>query len=195
MKKTILASITAMLLTQTAFANDQKQKVEWNNLEIDYIQYNVESVDPLEPKGISIKATKLINDNFFVAASYLHATDKLNNVDVDLEILSLGLGYQHRLSDKSSLYTMVTYENYKKDDLEIDLDLDGYNIAVGFRHLVTPNFELDTRITNEHLEDENLLVLKAKGYYKIENNLSLGLGYNISEGGLGQLETGIRYSF
>ena len=194
MKKTILASIATLLLTQNIFAdNHEGSKIEWNNLEIDYVQNDIEGAGSFKPKGISWRGTKLINDNVFVVAGFSHTSDDIRRIDIEMETISLGLGYQHSYSNLTSVYTTLTYENY--DSNELNINEDGFNVALGLRHLATSDLELDTRLTYVNVDGNDEFAFKAKGYYKVYEDLFLGLGYNFYEGDNGQLEAGIRYSF
>ena len=196
MKKRILATITTLLITQSVFAhNHEESKIQWNNLEIDYVENDVDGAGTIKPKGASFKATKLINENIFAIAGVSHISESIQSLDMEITNISVGLGYQHAYSNQVSLYTMATYEDYQSEVENIDIDLNGFNIALGLRYLANPNFEVDSRITYVDIEEENEIALKVKGYYQIKNDLFVGLGYNFYEGNNGQLEAGIRYSF
>lgn len=191
MKKRIIASFIAILSTQTAFAGEHTNDIQWNNLELDYVAQDIEGAGNFDPKGISLKGTRLINDNVFFVGGYTYASESLAGSTIENENLSVGFGYQKPISTKTSVYSTLTYEDYEVENV----DFDGFNVALGMRYLANEKLELDTRVTNINIDGDNELAFKAKGYYKIQEDLSLGLGYNFYQGNNGQLEAGVRYSF
>tara|TARA_Y100001960_G_scaffold326051_1_gene409613 strand:- start:21424 stop:21999 length:576 start_codon:yes stop_codon:yes gene_type:complete len=191
MKTKIIASAIAILTTQAAFAEEHKNDLQWNNVEVDYVAQDIEGAGDFDPKGVSIKGTKLIHDNIFLVGGYTYASESLNGSSIENENLSVGVGYQKPISSRASVYSTLTYEDYEVENI----DFDGFNVAVGMRYLANENLELDTRVTNINIDGDNELAFKAKGYYKVKEDLFVGLGYNFYQGNNGQLEAGVRYSF
>lgn len=153
MKSTIIALATASAFAAASAAHADTSSPEWNYLQAGYAQLDVDEFDD-EPDGFGVAGAYLFNENVFVRARYQQASTDLviygANVDTDIDLSSIAIGYKTALNDKSDIYGAVSVER-----MEVSADASyqgayasesdsetGYGAYVGIKSRLSDMFEL-----------------------------------------------------
>jgi opacity protein-like surface antigen len=194
MRKTIIgiALFATVTLSGTAMAHDVKSQTkkqdspQWNTLDVGYSKSNIDLIDDLSSDfsldGVSIRATTLLNENYFLTGSYSIETDSNVLVDIDYSRASAELGYLYAVSKTADIYTTLSYEyvEIKTEALE-NIRESGMGISLGARKMITPSLEIDGKIKHINLDNTNLTSLRGEVHYYITERVSLGANYEFSD--------------
>lgn len=195
MKKYISLSLfaAATLFTTQAFADAPK----WDLVELDYVKFDINDTN-FEPNGFAITGTKLLTDNLFMTGSYTELSENITAIDLDIENLSLGLGYKYGLTESTDWYGALSYVDLKAEAVEGNNnaanDEDGFSISTGIRSMLTDNFELAGDVTYVDIGDGDETTFSVKGYYYVTEEIALSLGYGRSHD-TDAFEIGARWAF
>lgn len=129
MKRTalVLAGLLAL-----PFAAAQASDLSYNWIEADYVHVNPDNFDNTD--GVAIRGSGELGKNFNVIAGW-SKLDVDAPLSKDLKSWYLGVGYHTPVSDRTDLFTDVSYLK------NTTLDADGYGARVGVRSALTPKFE------------------------------------------------------
>jgi opacity protein-like surface antigen len=182
MKKVVLAS--ALLLSIGSI--QAAESVRWDSASLSYQSVDLDG-DKLT--GFGVSGIKLIGKDFFVAGSYSSVSDDIDvfgsKVDLDLNKLSVGLGYRHAISNNTDLFGIVSYQ-----DVEIEASFqgnsgdeseNGYGLQAGIRSLVTENIELSGSLSYVDIADESETGFDVSAMYHFTEKFSAGVGYGKSD--------------
>jgi hypothetical protein len=182
MKKLVLAS--ALLLSMGTV--QAVESVRWDNASLSYQSVDLDG-DKLT--GFGISGTKLVGDNVFIAGSYGSVSDDVDvfgsKVDMDLNTLSIGLGYRHAISSTTDFFGIVSYQ-----DMEVeasfqgnseDASENGYGLQAGLRSLVTAQLELSGSLSYVDIADESETGFNVSAMYHFTDQFSAGVGYGKSD--------------
>lgn len=154
--------------------------VEGGYTKQDYSKSNV------EPDGFKISASALVSQNIFINGAYTDTSD-----GIDINHLSLGLGYRVPAASNTDVYGVVSYEEAERGNF----DEKGYGLTAGVRSFVTSNIELDgglSYIDINKFDDQTYLNLSAS--YYITPMAAVNLAYRTSDDA-DMLTLSGRYSF
>ena len=183
----------ATLFSAQALADSPK----WDLIELDYVKVDIDDTD-FEPNGFSITGTKLLTDNIFMTGSYTDLNDDVSGINLDLENLSLGVGYRYGLTENTDWYGALSYVDLKAEASQGNNneanDEDGFGISTGIRSMLTDQFELAGDITYVDIGDADETTFTVKGYYYVTEQIALSLGYGISSDA-NNFEIGARWAF
>jgi len=159
MKRVILASTLTAIGALPAMAATPT---------FDYVQvgYISDLSGSSDYDGFEIKGNLEISDDFYMNAGFTRTRANASIFDLDLDVITLGLGYKSNISDVSTLFAQVDYLNADANFNGFNAD-DGYQLGFGVRSNVLDNVEL-----------------KAAGYYRdLQSSdafLQLGTVYRFS---------------
>jgi len=123
--------------------------------------------------GFEIRGNMEIGDNLYMSGSYSRTNVDNPIFDLDIDLVSLGLGYKTDISDLSTLFAEADYLKFDSGFNGFGSQ-DGYQLGVGIRSNVLGDVEL-----------------KAAGYYQdvrgSDSFLQVGAAYNFTETAAGYL--------
>ncbi|MCX7032654.1 MAG: Ax21 family protein [Arenimonas sp.] len=128
MKRSLIALALVALLPLSAQADDK--------LSYTYIEGNYVNVDG-DADGFGARGSVAFGEsNFYGFGSY--SMVEVDDVNVDIDLTDIGLGYAFSLSDNADLISEIAYVNADVDGLG---SADGYRASVGVRGSFSDNFE------------------------------------------------------
>lgn len=172
------------ILAATAFnaTTAIAQSPDWNWVEAGYSSVDIDGLEETDLSGYSLTGSRLLGENFFVVGSYSTVGDDFAGASVDLNELSLGVGYRMVMTDTTDFYGTISYENIeletKSYDASESIDENGYKIAIGIRSRVTADIELDGSIGYLDINDESEMTLGLAAYYYFNETFALGANYS-----------------
>jgi len=98
--------------------------------------------------GFDVKGNLEITDAFYMNAGFTRTNGRSSIFDVDLDVLTLGLGYKSNISDVSTIFAELDYLNLDSNFNGFDSD-NGFQVGFGIRSKAIGSVEL-----------------KAVGYYR-----------------------------
>ncbi|WP_369007700.1 outer membrane beta-barrel protein [Colwellia marinimaniae] len=187
--------MTVCVLTSTAtFAT---QSPNWSYAEIGYIKGSVSSLEQADFTGIHLEGSVSFHENFFAFGRYRDISDSFNRVDVEANLLNLGLGYRHGINDKTDFFTTASFASISTKVSYLSEhesnDNNGYELSLGVRSMLTDSFEFMTAISYEKIEG-NDTSFKFAGFYHFTENISAGVNFQLSTD-VQYLTFSARYSF
>jgi hypothetical protein len=178
MKKTILASAVLSLLSFGALADNPS----FDMVEVGYTEFDF---DDFDIDGFELKASKSINDNFYIAGDYTNLTES----GVDLNLTTVGFGYKNDFSSTSTFFSELDYAKFDGPGF----DDDGYEVTVGVRTMMSDQLELKAAVEYLDIEgDTTSLVLGAA--YDLSDSLAIYTDYKY-ESDLSRYGVGVRFNF
>jgi opacity protein-like surface antigen len=182
MKKILLTSALLLSLGSAQAA----QAPRWDSVSASYQSVDVESQTFT---GFGIAGSKLLDDNFFVTAGYRSVSDDIRvsneSVEVDLNALSVGLGYRQPISQNTDVFGVVSYE-----DMEVEGSYQGYSqsnsdngygLQVGVRSMLTEQFELGASLQYIDIADDSATAFAVSALYNFTEQFSAGIGFSKGE--------------
>ncbi len=167
----------------------------WDFVQGSYITTDFDESDfEYEPDGFAISASKLVTDDVFVTGEYSQQNDDILGIEVDLDMLTLGLGYRYAISNTTDLFGIVSYEKVEISGSGESEDEDGYGLTAGARSMVTDNVELRGAIKfidTDRGSDTSFLV---GADYFFSPAFAVGVSYETSDD-LSTLGLNARYNF
>lgn len=161
MKKLVLA--TAILCA--AGAVHAAESPEWNYVGVNYQDYDF---DGLSLDGFGLTGSALLGENVFITGDY----SQTSGSGVDIDWLSVGVGYKHAVSSKTDLYGALSYE-----DLGGDASETGYGLTAGIRSMVTSAVELGAALEHVDIDGtETGASVSAKYYFSDKFSVGASLG-------------------
>ena len=128
MKRSLIALALVALLPLSAQADDK--------LSYTYIEGNYVNLDG-DADGFGVRGSVEFGEsNFYGFGSY--SMVEVDDVNVDIDLTDIGLGYAFSLSDNADLISEIAYVNVDVDGLG---NADGYRASVGVRGSFSDNFE------------------------------------------------------
>lgn len=192
MKKVGLG-IALLLASSTAFA----ESPQWDTAYVSYLNSNVDVGSADESfNGFGIGGSASFQSDWLLVAD-LRSVSKSS---IDLRTTSVGAGYRFSTSKTTDLYGTVTLETLAVDVGNNDSSETGFGVGVGIRSMLTPAVEVDAKVDYLNIDSETVTRARASAFYFINNDLSLGLGYEIYspsdvELDINTLSATLRYNF
>ncbi len=190
---------TSLLASTCAMA---EQAPKWDFVQATYATVEIDDASELDLAGFALSGSKLINENFFVAASYQNITDDMvilnSKLNLDLTTLMAGIGYRYSLTNTTDVYGVLSLVNADISasyDGEKDGDDDtGYSLTAGVRSMITDSFELSGSVAYVDVFDDNDTSVAVNAFYHFNANFSVGASYAIADD-VDTLAASVRYSF
>ena len=132
MKRSLLALALVAIVPFAAQADD---KLSYTYVEGNYVGVNADG--GIDADGFGVRGAFEFGDSGFYGLGGYRMIE-IDDVNVDVDNLEIGVGYGHGLSDNLDLISELAYTNYDVEDLG---DLDGYRASVGLRGSFTDKFE------------------------------------------------------
>ncbi len=178
MRKSALAvGVTAIIISIPTLAADGP---DWNYVEGGYISTDIDNLGS-DLDGWEVAASWNVWDWVYVHGSYFdQQEDTLLNfdVDIDLEVMSLGGGAIWRFTEVAHLYGEVSYEDWSleaNDPADIEVDESGYRAAVGGRAVVWRGLELNAEVGYFDVDD----IADGEGYFRVGAMYKFWRGFSI----------------
>jgi len=181
MKKAVIA----VALGCCAGIAQADQGPKWDGFSLSY-----QSVDFLDEKltGFGLSGTKLINEDLFLAGSYSSISGDTRifsqSIDIELNQLSLGLGFRTAISPETDFYGIVSYESIEAKagymGSSDSASENGYGLRAGIRSMVSESVELSAGLAHVSDGDESDNYFNVGAAYFFTDQFSLGLGYSSS---------------
>ncbi|WP_371379122.1 outer membrane beta-barrel protein [Thalassotalea aquiviva] len=179
MKKLLLAS--TLLLSVGAV--EAAQSIRWDSATLSYISVDL-SGNHLT--GVGVEATKLVSKNIIVSANYGAVSDDItllgSTVKVDLDTLSVGVGFRHPYSKNTDFFGIVSYEEMEfnasyQNNFDAESD-NGYGLQAGVRTLINERIELSGSINYIDLDEESEVGFDLSTMYHVSERFSASFGYS-----------------
>ena len=182
MKKTVIASALFLSLG-TAYAAESPR---WDFASASYQTLDVDGVDV---SGLTLSGTKLINDDIFVTGGYAPlSVDEDSNVDYNL--LSIGVGYRHLISETTDVFGIVSYESVEVRWPGSSAKDSGYGLTVGARSMVTDVIEVNGSIDYVSIDGETETGFAIGALYNVTDEVAVGASYSVADNTTGLSLTG-----
>lgn len=167
----------------------------WDFIQGSYVITDFDESDfSYEPDGFAFSGSKLITDDIFITGEYSMQEDDILGIDVDLDMLTLGVGYRYALSNKTDLFGIVSYEDVEISRTGLSDDEDGFGLQAGVRSMILDNLELRGAIKYIDLdEDDDTSVLVSADYF-FSPVFAVGVSYETSDD-LSTFGLNARYNF
>lgn len=182
MKKVILASA----LVCAAGAVQADQRPQWNQVSVAYQSADVEGETVT---GFGLGGSALLSENIFVAGAFSQLSDDVevygDTLEVDLNLVSLGVGFRHELSANTDLFAVVSYEDQELDIAYVgesgSYSDNGYGLAGGFRSMLSESFEISGSLGYVSIDDESDTTVAIGADYFLTDTVSIGLGHAMAD--------------
>jgi len=192
MKKSLVFGALATLFSFGAVA----ETPPFDYVKFGYVSYDEE--DGLDLTGYEIIGSKLLNDDVYLSAGYTSVSDSVSifgfGVDLDLNVLNLGLGRKWDVSDTMSTYAQIDWLNLDVDASGFGDSEDGYRLMFGVRNMATALLELKAEFTYTDVIDGSTGVILGADY-EFSHQFSVYGDLEFSEEESDRFAVGIRYSF
>lgn len=166
----------------------------WDYVDVGYLVVKTDSqasiLNDADITGIKVTLSKELSHEFYTDASY----DDVEDDNISLKELSVGIGYNHKITNKSDAFVGVGFELEKEKSSGVTREDAGYSVNVGFRNKTFSWLELSTKIKYEKVTDDSQVGLTLGAQFVFTDALSVGVGYDLKENEE-RAFAGIRYTF
>lgn len=180
MKNKSLALTTILFATLSVSTISIAKSPSWNNIGVGYVSVDIEDSN-FEPTGFTLLGSKLINDNVYLHGNYRLVSEDVNNNDVELSTLNLGLGVRHGLDETTDLFGQISYLNAEIEVGNFSDDENGYSLAAGVKSMLSDNFEVMVKATRDSLDGESETAFGIGASFYLNEKVSIGAGYQIAD--------------
>lgn len=158
----------------------------WDYVQLSYIQTDADDdLGDIEPKGPMLFVSKALTDNIFLAGSYIRLSDNVAGVDVDIDQITAGLGYNYNLTNTTDVFAALSYEEIdvsaRLGNNKASTDNNGYGLTAGVRAMVLPQLEAKAAIRYVDIDTDSTTTLGLAADYLFTPQLALGVNYDIAE--------------
>lgn len=165
----------ALLLSASAGA----QGFDYNYITLQYSQVDFDDLN-VDGDGISLGGSFAINQDF-------HAFGQYSTADLDFGVdaneLSIGLGYNHSLTDAVDFVGTISYEYVEVEAAGFgSADDNGYGLGIGLRWAASEEFEVQTGIQYVDLGDSSSSTAFGAGFqYSFTEAFTVGLNASFDD--------------
>ena len=149
-------------------------------------------------QGVQLKISKELSHEFFTDLTFKQIDDKVESdslsQDVTIETVSIGLGYNHKVTKFIDMYAKVSFEGEKVKALGLSQEDTGHGIAVGFRNKTASWLELSAEIFYKNVVEESETGFDAGLQLVFNDMFSIGLGFTMLENEE-RASAGLRFTF
>ena len=181
-----IALLGLWLATSLAHASGQ---ISYNYVQLIYFDIDYDDVS-FGADGVEMSGSALLSDQVYATASLARAeTDRFTNTlnqqgSVEMDGLSLGLGFRQPLADNTDLNIKAAFLRSKmktKGGFSSASDSDnGHGFSVGLRHLVNQRFELNLSGNYTDIWDDSDTSIGVAALVHFTSRFTAGMGYSIS---------------
>ncbi len=152
------------------------------DISYNYIDLGVQRIElddvagfDVDGDGFGLGGSFEIAEDWFVQAAYAQAD---LDFGVDIDQMSLGIGYKSAMSNTSDVFATVNYVSAEVSASGFgSADDDGFGISVGIRAMLTDTFELNGAIGYVDLDDSgDSTSVGVGGLYSFTDAFALGFG-------------------
>jgi opacity protein-like surface antigen len=169
---------SVLLTALLAFsASVSAEDFSYNYFSAGYTRINLDDgfVD-IDGDAFGLNGSYEINESFYVFAGYGMGEFKEAGITVDLDSLSIGIGWHTPLSDRVDLVTDLSYEYIDLSALGQSVDDNGFGLGVGLRFAATDNVELNAGINYVDFSDGgNDTGFGVGALFGVSDNIDIGL--------------------
>ena len=126
--------------------------------------------------GIGLNGSFEISESFFVFGGYGMAEFEEAGIEVDVDNLSIGLGWHTGLSDKVDLVAGLSYEYIDVSALGLSADDNGIGLGVGLRFAASETIEVNGGVDHVDYSDGGDDTTFGLGMlYSVSDNVDIGV--------------------
>jgi len=170
-------------------------KLPYTYVDLSYISQDADGFED-DPTGGAIEGSFGFNENWFATAGFTHTSGQTGGVDLDLDVLALGIGYHYPLSPMADVVAGLSFlrAEVNADPFGADDSTNGYSLDIGVRAMPAPQFELAGGLSFVDFDDffDSQTILGVNGVYYPSPNFGVFLGLSTSDD-VDQASIGIRF--
>lgn len=181
--KYTLSTAVLLALASPAFADG----LSYNYLEAGFAQIDLDDdIVDVDGDGFEIGGSFEVGDQLFVFADYGSADFDFG---VDLDQLSVGLGFHTPLSNNADFVAKIAYVSAEVSAFGFSADEDGFGASIGLRGKPSERVELEGFIDYVDLGDGDDTSVSGAAWYEFTEafavGLNVGLGDDVTSYGIG----------
>lgn len=198
--KSVAISLTVALLSAGAHAKGPN----WDYFEVSFLQekdkHELSLFNGTTIEGYSIELSKELSHEFFVNVKGKQIDEKLitkdETVDFQNRELSFGIGYNHKITNVTDVYAVISFEGreLKNNSSNVDTEATGLSYGLGFRSLPAEWLELYSEVKRVDIEKDKSTSLALGARINITKTFSFGGEFKESEYNT-ETSFNLRYSF
>lgn len=174
--KKIGLGLTLLLVSGAALADSP----EWDTAYVSYLNSNVDVGFADESfNGFGLGGSLSFSSDWLLVADLKSVSEDFGNSSLDLRTTSVGGGYRFSMSESTDLYGTATLETLAVDAGSDDSSETGFGVGIGIRSMLTPAIEFDAKVDYLKIDSQTVTRARAGADYFINQNMSLGLGYEL----------------
>jgi len=193
MKKKILIAIMLSAIPVIAAA----ETPSFNFVKGGYTEQSSDDFD-IDTDGFELGGSYEITESFYLSGKHTTTSDDL----LELAITTLGVGYQHELTETTLFYAQIDWAKVVFDRPNSgEFDDQGYQLSVGVRSFVTDELELEVAVkfldagnVDATYGDFNPTYIEVGASYFFTDELAAYASYE-SESDGDRYSAGLRYDF
>lgn len=171
----ILVAAALVSLTAPALADGPS----YNYIEGSYERAEIDvSGGDVDGDGFGIAGSFEIGDQVHLFAGFRSFDFDFN---VDLDELTVGLGWHPALTDTTDLVFELGYVSAEAEAFGFDADEDGFRSSLGVRSMLSPQFELAGRLNYTDLGDGDDTSISGEGWYSLNEAFAIGGGIEFGD--------------
>ena len=146
LKKTGLILGLSLIASTAGFAQDTNDDgPTWNYIEGGYTVLNFDDSD-LKLRGVDLRGSFTIKENFFIAADFLSGTDN-QGADERLNFFNVSAGVKYGLSNSTDIYIKGGFSSIRESDGSYSDTESGYHVGGGLKFKVASKLDLGASVT------------------------------------------------
>lgn len=172
MKIKTLTVVAAALLASSAFTATADD-IKWDQTFAGYERLSIDDTD-IKLSGITLGATKTLNDYIYATASYSAVKDDIAMFGkIKLDQLVIGLGLYASVAPGVALYSQASYINQDFSAFGESITDDGWSVGAGVRYAVTPIFEVGASVERMDIEGTKDTKVSGEARLSVATNIAL----------------------
>ena len=140
------------LLAMSASAGAQGFDYDFLSVGYSRLNFDAGGVD-VDGDGFGINGSLEVSESFFITAGYGFGELEEQGVELDLDTLTVGVGWHTPLSDVVDFVTTLSYERVEASALGFSADDDGIGIGVGMRFQASEQIEFNGGINYVEMDE------------------------------------------
>lgn len=154
MKKQLALAIALAAASFGAIAGE----LSYNFVESGYIRTDINNLG--DGDGFAVNGSVALNDSFHLFGGYSMQDASEDGVDVDLDALRIGAGWNHALDERVDFIARAAYERSEADVSVAGFgsasgEADGYSLEAGFRGLLSLDGDVEGWILGGYTDLNN----------------------------------------
>jgi hypothetical protein len=188
-----IATVLSLLLSTSVLASTIEPEDNWNFIELSK-SVNLFS-DSDNARKTSLDGFKILNHKYYAIAS-IKNTDYKDSVGTSANYFSVGAGTYSKITNRMNAFigaSLVTslYDN----DLNQDHSSNGIKIELGVTALARYNLSFENKIFHEALSKGDHTGFQSAIRYNFNDELIIGVKYELRERGEDYFDLGIGWKF